>query len=307
MRGASSCYMLCKKAGGVVNSKKQPLIMYLFAVVCVSGCSHEVPKCSDEDTFTLIRQIIVGQIGGRDGVSDEELQKNLRFELSRATAFDETIGKFSCEAKLIAGGTYELPISYESQLDDNEDHLVYLNGISNDLWYIHRAIAEGIKKDHGSATAAEKPKIAPRAQTQLSKQVELTGESKSVAAPADVAASIATTTVPLPDAAVGYSGKPSFNCLNASNFAEHSVCGNSILGSLDGALSENYQHMLASDIGDGTRDYLRTTQREWMSMRNACTDLACLEDAYRKRVDEVCEHPVITGIHADCIHSDEIK
>jgi uncharacterized protein len=65
--------------------------------------------------------------------------------------------------------------------------------------------------------------------------------------------------------------------------------------------------MLASDIGDGARKYLKTMQKKWLSNRNKCTNNNCLLEAYRKRVDEVCEYPVISGVHPICTYSDDIK
>ena len=72
-------------------------------------------------------------------------------------------------------------------------------------------------------------------------------------------------------------------------------------------MSENYQYMMASDIGDGARSELKSSQKQWMSERNKCTSIQCVETAYRKRIDEICEYPVISGAHPICTSSDEIK
>lgn len=101
--------------------------------------------------------------------------------------------------------------------------------------------------------------------------------------------------------------KPSFDCGKASTFSEKAICSDPLLGKLDGALSENYNHMLASDIGDGARNDLKTTQKKWLTERNKCTNNQCLTDAYRKRLDEVCDYPVISGGHPVCTNSDDIK
>lgn len=103
------------------------------------------------------------------------------------------------------------------------------------------------------------------------------------------------------------SWQPSFDCGKALTFVEKSICSERILGSLDGAMSENYQHMMASDIGDGARTDLKSTQKQWMSERNKCTSIQCVEMAYRKRIDEICEYPVISGVHPICTSSDAIK
>lgn len=100
---------------------------------------------------------------------------------------------------------------------------------------------------------------------------------------------------------------PSFDCTKASTFSEKAICSDPSLGKLDGALSENYKYMLASDIGDGARSDLKTTQKNWLADRNKCTDNRCLASTYRKRIDEVCEYPVISGVHPICTNSDDIK
>ncbi len=45
--------------------------------------------------------------------------------------------------------------------------------------------------------------------------------------------------------------------------------------------------------------------RAWYDILHA--DGACIEAAYRSRVDDVCDYPVISGIHPSCTSSDEIK
>jgi hypothetical protein len=142
---------------------KSTIIVTLIATF-IAGCAKEPPKCSDEDTFSLIRQIIVDQLGGREGVTDKELQENMKIEFPRASAFEEKIKKFSCEAKLIAGGTVQLPITYESQLDDKDQHIVSVGGISRgDLMQLQFAIANGIK----NGREAQKSSATPQPQTAL--------------------------------------------------------------------------------------------------------------------------------------------
>ncbi len=99
----------------------------------------------------------------------------------------------------------------------------------------------------------------------------------------------------------------SFDCKKASTLVEKSICTDPFLGKLDDALSENYKYMFASDIGDGARKDLRTTQKKWLSERNNCINNKCLADAYRKRVDEICEYPVISGVHPICTNSEDIN
>lgn len=134
-----------------MNYKVRSIAIVAFLSVLMAGCTNEPPKCSDEGTFTLVRQILVDQLGGREGVTDKELQANMKIEFPRASAFDEKIKKYSCEAKLIAGGSVELPITYESQLDDKNQHIVSLGGISRgDLMTLRNAIAKGIDESRAA-------------------------------------------------------------------------------------------------------------------------------------------------------------
>ncbi len=98
----------------------------------------------------------------------------------------------------------------------------------------------------------------------------------------------------------------SFDCKKASTFVEKAICANPLLGKLDDALTDNYKGMLATDLGDGGAS-LKKEQRAWLAQRNKCTTEKCLIDLYRKRVDDVCDAPVVTGIHAACVQSSDIN
>lgn len=101
---------------------------FLITALLAAGCSTEPPKCSDESTLNLVRKILLNKMDL--SLSDAEKQTVLKFEYPHATAIDEKIKKYSCESKLIAGDSMELPITYESQLDDKNEHLVGLGRIS---------------------------------------------------------------------------------------------------------------------------------------------------------------------------------
>jgi len=99
----------------------------------------------------------------------------------------------------------------------------------------------------------------------------------------------------------------SFDCKKASTFVEKTICANPLLGKLDDALTENYGAMLASDLGDGPDNKnLKKEQRAWIAKRNKCTTDQCLVDLYRKRVDDVCETGVVSGVHPVCVQSSDI-
>jgi uncharacterized protein len=94
----------------------------------------------------------------------------------------------------------------------------------------------------------------------------------------------------------------SFDCKKASTYVEKEICSDATLGKLDDALTENYNAMRATDLGDGGAS-LKNEQRAWLAERNKCNTNKCLVDLYRKRVDDVCDQPVVTGVHASCAAS----
>lgn len=151
----------------IMNRKVKLTTIVTLLVAFVAGCSQTPPKCSDESTFTLIRKIIIDQIGGSEGFTDNELKDNMKIEFPRASSLDEKIKKYSCEAKLIAGGSIELPITYESQLDDKNQHIVSVGGISNmDLAYMKDAITQALIKSRGIKDTPAPPATEPIPQEQ---------------------------------------------------------------------------------------------------------------------------------------------
>lgn len=127
-------------------------------IAMLSGCSKEPPKCSDEGTIRLVRQIIVGNIGGLKGATEDEINQSLVFEFPRATAYDEKIRKYSCSAKLLAGGMPGVEIIYESQLDDTGQHIVGVGGLGMaDYMALDLILTEGLKKQRGRENMQRSP------------------------------------------------------------------------------------------------------------------------------------------------------
>lgn len=128
----------------------------------------------------------------------------------------------------------------------------------------------------------------------------------SPSTPSLVAAAVTPAVEPTAAAPDTASSGPSFDCSKAATVVEQLICKEPDLGRLDGALASNYHAMRASDIGDGARTDLQTTQRLWMQVRNKCRDAACIETAYRTRLDEVCDYPVLTGVHPQCVYGADV-
>lgn len=162
-----------------MKEKIYAVIILAVIVTFLIGCSKEPPKCSDDSTTKLVKQIIINQIGG-EGLTEKEIQESMKIEYARAAAFDKNIKKYSCEAKLIAGGKYELPISYESQLDDKNEHIVAVGGISRgDLQMVALAISESIKQSKAVKEPPPAPAPPPASENQTS-SVEKEGLCKGL-------------------------------------------------------------------------------------------------------------------------------
>ncbi|TZF82846.1 lysozyme inhibitor LprI family protein [Cognatilysobacter lacus] len=98
----------------------------------------------------------------------------------------------------------------------------------------------------------------------------------------------------------------SFDCHEAATFVEKEICTNLVLSKLDDALADNYKLMLLAEVGDDTRVEQKAIQRAWLRVRNACTDYACIEKSYRKRVDAICDVPVLEGPHPPCAMAESV-
>lgn len=132
--------------------------IFIIILPFLSGCAQDPPKCSDVETLSLVKQIITNQLRIKN-LSEQEVKNNLGFEFSRASAFDKSIKKYSCQTKLIAG-KYELPITYESQLDDQNQHFVLVNNIAeSDIYNIKEEIKEKIKESSNKYALSSSIKV----------------------------------------------------------------------------------------------------------------------------------------------------
>ena len=63
---------------------------------------------------------------------------------------------------------------------------------------------------------------------------------------------------------------PSYNCDNASQIAEHVICGSQELSSLDRLIAKQYRHTLSNTDLENDKQTLRQVQRAWVNERNKC-------------------------------------
>lgn len=153
----------------------------LSAATCIlAGCAQEPPKCSDEQTLTIAKRLVAEMVGSVDalrGNSVDDILAHLQLDVARATAYDERIKRYSCTAKVIAADMYEVPFTYESQLDDKNDHIVAVGGFgSGDLFSMQGAVLTAL---HKVKSAEVKAVMAPDALIQSSPPEAPTREASS--------------------------------------------------------------------------------------------------------------------------------
>ncbi len=80
----------------------------------------------------------------------------------------------------------------------------------------------------------------------------------------------------------------SFNCVKAQSAVEHAICDNPTLSRLDDELSDLYSE--AKDINENN-ELLLNEQVGWLAYdRNVCKDTACLEQAYKNRINVLSQY-----------------
>ncbi|MFO1349113.1 MAG: hypothetical protein U1F12_11105 [Pseudomonadales bacterium] len=94
---------------------------------------------------------------------------------------------------------------------------------------------------------------------------------------------------------------PSFDCAKAATSIEKMICSDTYIGNLDGILSHNYKALFGDEYGfdEAGKKSTKDEQKAWMVKRNACATKECVIDAYKSRIDEICEIPVASGVN-DC-------
>jgi uncharacterized protein len=78
----------------------------------------------------------------------------------------------------------------------------------------------------------------------------------------------------------------SFDCAKAATSTEKSICASPTLSEYDEHLARYYGAARAH-VGPSAAPCLARNQREWLAVRNACNDAACLERTYRRRLAEL--------------------
>ena len=155
------------------NYKSHIFLLPLLIIITLSGCTKMPPKCSDEETLNLVREIIFGK-----EYTEKELKDNIIFEYPLATAEDKNIKKLSCEARLKVANAYQLPITYASQLDDKNQHIVSVGGFNQDDKFLMLITISNAVKKTRIPVESEKTKVSPK-HTEETQDTQLQSNTES--------------------------------------------------------------------------------------------------------------------------------
>ncbi len=222
-----------------------------LAIICTAlyGCSAEVPKCSDPATLSLVKQILVDFYSPSNDIERAELVATLKpvdITLPLAEAHDEKVKRYSCRANLVAPGannmTYTLPIKYESQLDDKDQHVVQLHGI----------------------VRADLINLVVYAKQYLSAKAPVVAPSPAVSTPAPAPPPvIATASAPDEE-----STEKSGICkgLDLAVTADQLTCNGLRFDAADKELNSTYKHLMAS-LNTERKAELKSEQIVWIKKK----------------------------------------
>ena len=93
----------------------------------------------------------------------------------------------------------------------------------------------------------------------------------------------------------------SFDCSKAGTAIAKQICANEQLSKLDEQLSTIFQSLLAGLNDDDRKSAVKKDQLNWINKLTKCSDGACIESAYRTRMDEICHYPILIQ-HSDCVN-----
>lgn len=236
----------------------------LFAMLLV-GCAREAPKCSDPETLSAVRGIIVGQFGTENSaakLSKKDRDEKIQIQNPRAEGFNEKIKKYSCEANLLiafrpSGESLQMPIKYESQLDDSKEHLVVINNVMRrDMIILAAAFNAEAGSDAERQKAASVPAVAQPAAPAIQQAVSLTPT------PAAPVQKVEMDTVEKSGVCKG---------LDLAITVEMRECISKKYAIADGELNDVYKQVMAR-LDDAGKSTLRTQQRQWVKDKEAkCT------------------------------------
>lgn len=311
--------------------KKLAVIPLLLVIAGCSKISSPHVTCGDESGLDVVRKILsdatMDSLKQEKNSAGEQLFQNsniraaidkfpIQFAHFRTTS-DANSNKVMCEAQV----TYSIPSELLAQTEQGLKALqiASLSKLADDVGLDHQAntfsddISYSLQPtDDGKSIYAETDADAPIVSlahtvvgAYLIKPVmdANNAQTANIGAALQDAAALPAAAIAAPAAQIPVSAAPagpSFDCAKASTPVEKTICADPLLGRLDRAMADNYSAMRNSDIGVEAREELKASQRQWTAARSSCSTTQCLADRYRARIDEICDYPVITGIHPGC-------
>lgn len=264
---------------------KKMVLSSAFLLPALVGCGKAgAPECGDEMTLDLVRSIIQRELGATSAaanLSAEQLRSVLPISLAHPTSFDEKISRYSCEADLAAPfnnpgqDVYKLRLEYTSQAV-NGQHLAEVQVLPGDLIGIGAAISSNVR----SQTQAMAPAAAAPVEASQAVDVDPAYDSAMSTKADDYQEP--NSDEPLAD---GASTGPSFDCVNASSAVEQMICADPDLARLDKQTAEAFGAVRTRSMDPGE---VAASQGRWRrTVRDVCTDEACVEQAYQARLAEL--------------------
>lgn len=106
------------------------IIPLAISTLVITGCSTSIPKCSDEETIDLVKQIADREMANQLGAETAKLF-SYTVNAIRTTNTNEKTGAHECAAQLQinasnTGQANEIPITYTVEITDNKDEF-YVN------------------------------------------------------------------------------------------------------------------------------------------------------------------------------------
>lgn len=266
-------------------SMKKMVLSSAFLLPALVGCGKAgAPECGDEMTLDLVRSIIQRELGAASAaanLSAEQLRSVLPISLAHPTSFDEKISRYSCEADLAAPfnnpgqDVYKLRLEYTSQAV-NGQHLAEVQVLPGDLIGIGAAISSNVR----SQTQAMAPAAAAPVEESQAVDVDPAYDSAMSTKADDYQEP--NSDEPLAD---GASTGPSFDCGNASSAVEQMICADPDLARLDRQTAEAFGVFRTRSMDPGQ---VTASQGRWRrTVRDICSDQACIEQAYQTRLAEL--------------------
>lgn len=281
--------------------------------IMLTGCNQAPPKCSDQETLDLVKQIIFG-----DDFTKKEVDDNVTLEYPRAQSVDKEIKKINCQATLKVKGVNRVDqlIRYESQLDDKNQHIVTIELDPEDARYIKSTLhylligtsnaSEVDESTSQGTTVDDVPKADWKSRYngdfKLKSDAISVGGSKVEDNLSEQKPPSAATEADADDEKVKEDAKklvvsgnqaeettnkavPSFDCIKAQTNAERLICSSNELSIADSRLSSAYKIELLNALD---KESFKAKQRNWTKkVRDNCLNVECMLEAYKNRLSEL--------------------